>query len=107
MVSDPPAVTEVEVLTGDHPGRRTSRSGREHEVRALDVADVALRVPTAALDPAEPGDLLLQGVELVGGLAGVSEAGEALARLRSRDVHVVRGGEVDGVLAVRDLVVVK
>ena len=66
-----------------------------------------LRLAGAALDPAEPGHLLLQRVEPVRGLAGVCVAGPAFPRLGRGDVHIVGRRELDRVLAVGDLVVVE
>src|SRR5688572_25934099 len=87
---------------------RTVRSPqRQLEIRALDVADTALRVTAAPLDSAQTGDLLLQVVELRGGLAGVSEAGLPLPGLRRLDVDVMRRCELHRVHAVRDLVVIE
>ena len=49
--------------------------------RALDVADVGFGLAMAALDPAHPGDLLLEGIVPIGRLAGVRVAGHSLSRL--------------------------
>ena len=85
---------------------RFSQQG-QREIGALDVADVALGLPMAALDPAHPGDLLLQRIILVGRLAGVGVAGRRLRGSVAGDVDVVGRRELHGVLAVRDLVVVE
>src|ERR1041385_7182955 len=70
----------------------------------MDVADEPLRMLEAALEAAESRDARLEAVILVRGLTRVSVAARPLASLRSRDVDVVRGGEHQRVLPVRDLV---
>ena len=63
---------------------------RKGEVGALHMTDVALCLLVAALDAPHPRDVLLQGIELVRGLAGVSIAGQPLARYGCGDVDEMR-----------------
>ncbi len=59
----------------------------------------------AAFDTAKRGDLILQRVITIGSLAGVPVTGRAFRRLHLRDVDIVGGRELQGILAIRNFVV--
>ncbi len=68
-----------------HHGRRHgSKPSRQGKLRALNVTDETFRVPATSLDAPHPRDLLLQGHELLGSLAGVRETRLTLARHQRR-----------------------
>ena len=70
---------------------RLRRSQRQQStIRAPHVPDEALGMAMSALEPADPGDLLLEGIKVVRALAGVGVASPPLTRLRRGDVDVVR-----------------
>ena len=59
----------------------------------------------AGFDTAEFGDVILQCVVAIGGLAGVGVASGFLYRFGGADIHVTIGGELQSVFAVGDFVV--
>ena len=83
-----------------HQRRHIYPSGRGSKSRALHVANESFCIPVSAFDPSKPRDLLLQTIIPVGRLACVCVARPAFTRLGLGDVDIVRGRELDGVLAV-------
>ena len=87
--------------------RRRAFCSRKRELRALDLEDKSFRAFAAAVETSIPGDLVLEGIELVGALGGMSVAGSAFAGLGLGDVHVIGGRELESVFTIRNFVIIE
>src|SRR5690349_13733682 len=69
--------------------------------------DESLGDPATSLDPTHASDLVLQGVEPLGGLARMGKTRLPLARLDRGDVDILGWLKLDGILAAGDLIIIK